>query len=58
MGFALPDLEAVASRNHSFESTAAYHWGDINIAGETPQRVEAVYAAANRLRECRQPLFI
>ena len=47
MGFALPDLEAVAARNHSFESVAGYFFGDANIAGQTPQRVPAVIATAN-----------
>jgi predicted permease len=47
MGFALPDLEAVAARNHSFESIAGYFFNDINIAGEPPQRVQGVSAAAN-----------
>ena len=47
MGFALPDLEAVAGRNHSFESMAGYFFGGANIAGETPQRVAAVVATVN-----------
>jgi hypothetical protein len=35
MGFALPDLRAVAGRNHSFASVAGYYFGDVNITGGT-----------------------
>ena len=46
MGFALPDLRAVAGRNHSFVSVAGYYFGDINITGGTPERVLGLYASA------------
>lgn len=47
MGFALPDLEAVSARNHSFESVAGFFSGDVAIVGETPLRIQAIYADAN-----------
>ena len=47
MGFAWPDLEALAARNHSFESMAGYFFSDINIAGEPPLRVLGVSTDAN-----------
>jgi len=46
MGFALPDLRAVAGRNHSFASIASYYFGDVNITGGTPERVLGVFASA------------
>jgi predicted permease len=45
MGCALPDLREIATRNHSFEAVANYYWGDINITGGTPERVQGVYAS-------------
>jgi len=47
MGCALPDLREIAARNHSLETVANYYWGDINITGGTPERVQGVYASAN-----------
>ncbi|HUJ21597.1 MAG TPA: ABC transporter permease [Bryobacteraceae bacterium] len=47
MGFALPDLSAVAGRNRSFEAVAGYFYGDLNITGGAPERVTGVSVSAN-----------
>ncbi len=47
MGCALPDLQAIASRNHSFDGLASYYFSDVNITGGTPERVSGVRASAN-----------
>src|SRR5205814_1757855 len=47
MGFALPDMRAVAERNHSFESLAGYFFSDVNLTGGTPERVLGAYTSAN-----------
>ncbi|HEX4229784.1 MAG TPA: ABC transporter permease [Bryobacteraceae bacterium] len=47
MGCSLPDLRAIAARNHSFEAVANYYTGDVNITGGTPERVQGIYASAN-----------
>ena len=46
MGCALPDLDAIAARNHSFDAFARYYFADINIADGTPERTTALYASA------------
>jgi putative ABC transport system permease protein len=46
IGFAIPDLRDLTSRNHSFSSIAGYFWGDANLADGSPEHVQQVYADA------------
>lgn len=50
MGYALPDLRAIAARSHAFQAVASYYWRDINITDGTPERVTGVYVSANLFR--------
>ena len=47
MGCSLPDLQEIAARNHSFLAVAKYYWGEINITGGVPVRLQGVYVSAN-----------
>lgn len=50
MGCALPDLRAIAARNHSFEGIANYFFRDINITNGRPERISGFYVTSNLFR--------